>query len=84
MWLVPDLDAEDRWRDKLTMLRTITPTVGIVTAISDMATPEQRAAKLDIADFLLDSARRNNPIVGAVDRAGQLAECREDFSNKIP
>lgn len=84
VWLVPDLDAEDRWRDKLTMLRTITPTIGIVTAISDMATPEQRAAKLDIADFLLDAARRNNPIVGAVDRAGQLAECREDFSNKIP
>ena len=84
VWLVPDLDAEDRWRDKLAMLRTITPTVGIVTTISNMATIEQRAAKLDIADFLLDAARRNNPIVGAVDRAGQLAECREDFSNKIP
>lgn len=74
VWLVPDLDAEDRWRDKLTMLRTITPTVGIVTAISDMATPEQRAAKLDIADFLLDAASRNNPIAGAADGAGQLAE----------
>ena len=74
VWLVPDLDAEDRWRDKLTMLRTITPTVGIVTAISDMATPEQRAAKLDIADFLLDAASRNNPIAGAADGVGQLAE----------
>ena len=84
VWLVPDLDAEDRWRSKLAMLRTITPTVGIVTAISNMATPEQRAAKLDIADFLLDTASRNNPIVGAADKAGQLAECREDFSNKIP
>lgn len=84
VWLVPDLDAEDRWRSKLAMLRTITPTVGIVTAISNMATPEQRAAKLDIADFLLDTASRNNPIVGAADKACQLAECREDFSNKIP
>lgn len=74
VWLVPDLDAEDRWHAKLTMLRTITPTAGIVTAISDMATPEQRAAKLDIADFLLDAASRNNPIVGAADGAGQLAE----------
>ena len=74
VWLVHDLDAEVRWRDKLTMLRTITPTVGIVTAISDMATPEQRAAKLDIADFLLDAASRNNPIAGAADGAGQLAE----------
>lgn len=62
VWLVPDLDAEDSWRDKLTMLRTITPTVGIVTAISNMATLEQRAAKLDIADFLLDATSRNNPM----------------------
>lgn len=84
VWLVPDLDAEERWRDKLAMLRTITPTAGIVTAISNMATPEQRAAKLDIADFLLYAASRNSPIVGAADEACQLAECREDFSNKIP
>lgn len=63
VWLVPDLDAEDRWRGKLAMLRPITPIVGIVTAISNMATPEQRAAKLDIADFLLDAASRNSPIV---------------------
>lgn len=74
VWLVPDLDAEDRWRDKLAMLRSITPTVGIVTSISDMATPEQRAAKLDIADFLLDAERHRNPIVGADDGVGQLAE----------
>jgi len=46
--------------------------------------PKRRDAKLDIADFLLDTASRNNPIVGAADKAGQLAECREDFSNKIP
>lgn len=74
VWLVPDLDAEERWRDKLAMLRAITPTVGIVTSISDMATLEQRAAKLDIADFLLDAERRRNPILGADDAAGQLAE----------
>ena len=81
---MPDLGAENRWRGKLAMLRTITQTAGIVTAIFNMATPEQRAAKLDIADFLLDAASRNSPIVGAADGAGQLAECREDFSNKIP
>lgn len=74
VWLVPDLDAEDRWRDKLTILRAITPTVGIVTAISDMATPEQRAAKLDIADFLLDAERRRGPVLRADDGTGQLAE----------
>lgn len=62
VWLVPDLDAEDRWHEKLSMLRAITPAVGFVTAISNMATPEQRAAKLDIADFLLDAASRNSPL----------------------
>ena len=63
VWLVPDLDAEDSWRGKLSMLRTITTTVGIVSTLSDMATPEQKAAKLDIADFLLDAATRVNHIV---------------------
>ncbi len=63
VWLVPDLDAEDRWRGKISMLRTITPTVGIVNALSDMATPQQRAAKLDIADFLLDAAIKGTPII---------------------
>lgn len=63
VWLVPDLDAEDSWRGKLSMLRTITTTAGIVTALSDMATPEQRAAKLDIADFLLDAATGGTPII---------------------
>lgn len=53
-------------------------------AISYMATTKQRAAKLDIADFLLDAAMTRNPIVEADDGANQLAECREDFSNKIP
>lgn len=49
-----------------------------------MAIPTCRVAKLDIADFLLDAASRNSPVVEAADGAGQLAECREDFSNKIP
>lgn len=53
-------------------------------ATFDMATPKQRAAKFDIADFLLDAASRNNPVVGAANVGGQLAECKDDFSNKIP
>lgn len=53
-------------------------------SISDMATPEQKAAKLDIADFLLYAASRNILVAGAADEACQLAECRADFSNKIP
>ena len=49
-----------------------------------MATTKQRGGNLDIADFLLDAARASDPIVEAADEAVQLAECREDFSNKIP
>lgn len=45
---------------------------------------EAESRKFDFPDFLLDAASRNAPIVGAADGAGQLAECREDFSNKIP
>lgn len=54
VWLIPDLDAEEYWRAKLPMLRSITPTVGVSNCISRLATAEQRAAKLDIADFLMD------------------------------
>lgn len=34
---------------------------------SDTTKSMLRAAKLDIADFLLDAASRNNPTVGAAD-----------------
>ena len=74
VWLIPDLDAEDYWRAKLPMLRCITPTVGLSNCISRLATAEQRAAKLDIADFLLESIKPEEPIVGATSRDRQLAE----------
>lgn len=61
VWLVPDLDAEEYWRAKLPMLRSITPTVGLSNFIARIATPEQRAAKLDIADFLMDDCGRRPP-----------------------
>lgn len=51
---------------------------------SDTAIPTGRVAKPNIADFLLDATNRNSTIVGAANGAGLLAECREDFSNKIP
>lgn len=74
VWLVPDLDAEEYWRAKLPMLRRITPTVGLSKCIFRLATAEQRAAKLDIADFLLESIKPEEPIVVATSRDCQLAE----------
>lgn len=60
--------------DRLTHFRKFRIGETKAYAISDMATPEQRAAKLDIADFLFDAARRCRPVLGAADRASQLAE----------
>lgn len=74
VWLVPDLDAEEYWRVKLPMLRSITPTVGLSNCISRLATEEQRAAKLDIADFLIDNIKPGVSIVSAASRDRQLAE----------
>ena len=56
VWLVPDLKAEDKWERKLAMLREITPSAKLSTHLSAIATAEQRAAGLDIADFLLSVA----------------------------
>lgn len=74
VWLIPDLDAEEHWRAKLQMLRRITPTVSLSNCISQLATEEQRAAKFDIADFLMDNIKTRVSIVGAISRDRQLAE----------
>lgn len=74
VWLIPDLDAEEYWRAKLQMLRSITPTVGLSNCISRLATAEQRAAKLDIADFLMYGIKPGISIIGATSRDRQLAE----------
>lgn len=74
VWLIPDLDAEEYWRAKLPMLRSITPTVGLSNCISRLATEEQRAAKLDIADFLIDGIKSDISIVDKTIHSRQLAE----------
>ena len=53
--LLPDLGAESEWQKKADMLRSICKSVKLLTTLTDMATDEQRARGLDIADFLLDS-----------------------------
>lgn len=51
--LLPDLQAEERWREKLPALAAVCRTVAISDLLRNIATEEQRQAGLDIADFLL-------------------------------
>ena len=51
--LFPDLGGYDVWKQKLPLLKPICKSVRISTFLEEHATPEQRAAGLDIADYLL-------------------------------
>ena len=51
--LMPDLGATEQWKQKTSMLANVCRSVSVSTVLEDMATDEQRARGLDIADFLL-------------------------------
>ena len=51
--LMPDLGATEQWKQKASMLANVCRSVSVSTVLEDMATDEQRARGLDIADFLL-------------------------------
>lgn len=51
--LWPDLKATEKWQEKAEPLRRICRTVTISTDLEKIATDEQRAKGLDLADFLL-------------------------------
>ena len=51
--LMPDLVATEQWKQKTSMLANVCRSVSVSTVLEDMATDEQRARGLDIADFLL-------------------------------
>mgnify|MGYP006896097960 CR=1 FL=1 len=48
-----DLGATEQWKQKTSMLANVCRSVSVSTVLEDMATDEQRARGLDIADFLL-------------------------------
>ena len=50
---MPDLGATEQWKQKASMLANVCRSVSVSTVLEDMATDEQRARGLDIADFLL-------------------------------
>ncbi len=50
---MPDLGATEQWKQKTSMLANVCQSVSVSTVLEDMATDEQRARGLDIADFLL-------------------------------
>ena len=51
--LMPDLGATEKWTKKSAILTPICKSVTVSTVLEQMATDEQRAAGLDISDFLL-------------------------------
>ena len=51
--LVPDLNATDDWRKKLTLFNESGITATLFEQLEQMATDEQREQGLDIADFLI-------------------------------
>ena len=55
--LYPDLGCLDEWRGKMEAIRGAGITASISETLEQRATPEERAAGLDIADYLL----RENP-----------------------
>ncbi len=50
---MPDLGAMEQWQQKTSLLAKVCRSVSVSTVLEDMATDEQRAQGLDIADFLL-------------------------------
>ena len=53
MLLVPDLNATDDWRKKLTLFDDSGIKASLFEQLEQMATDEQREQGLDIADFLI-------------------------------
>ena len=51
--LVPDLNATDDWRKKLTLFDDSGIKATLFESLEQMATNEQRTQGLDIADFLI-------------------------------
>ncbi|MCC8036909.1 MAG: DUF3987 domain-containing protein [Bacteroidales bacterium] len=51
--LIPDLGAEESWREKMEQLKPICKSVTLSESLTKMATDDQKRAGLDIADFLL-------------------------------
>ena len=55
--LLPDLNGEERWSQKMKMLEPMCHSVAMSRLLTDSATEEQRIKGLDIADFLLEEYR---------------------------
>jgi hypothetical protein len=54
--LVPDLGMTDKWKDKISIFSGICRSVSVSNYLENIATDDQRARGLDIADFLLQFA----------------------------
>ena len=70
--LVPDLNATDDWRKKLTLFDNSGIKASLFEQLEQMATDEQREQGLDIADFLCQRVQNQACL--------SYAECSQDWS----
>ncbi len=70
--LVPDLNATDDWRKKLTLFDDSGIKASLFEQLEQMATDEQREQGLDIADFLCQRVQSQACL--------SYAECSQDWS----
>ena len=66
--LMPDLGATEKWREKIALFSTICKEVTICDELERMATDEQRAAGLDIGDFLLMEPTKRQILQSMIER----------------
>ncbi|MCC8037775.1 MAG: DUF6371 domain-containing protein [Bacteroidales bacterium] len=72
--LIPDLGAEESWREKMEQLKPICKSVTLSDSLTKIATEDQKKAGLDIADFLLTEPTAGMVIEDMKSRYPELAD----------
>lgn len=80
--LYPDLKATNEWQVKAEQMRRIGISVEVSTYLEDVATEEERAAGLDIADYIIKGIREHQFIESAPRR--EKEELLKRFIDKYP
>ena len=81
--LMPDLGAMEQWQQKTSMLANVCRFVSVSTVLEDMATDEQRARGLDIADFLMMEDTPQMILQRMIDRNPVLQTLIDEFGLEL-
>lgn len=81
--LMPDLKATERWEQKSSILKTICRKVTVCKVLEEIATPEQREAGLDVADYLLDEDSDENILADMIRRNPALQKLIDAFDLQL-